>query len=109
MDWVTLAEAFGGSTLVLSIWEGIRYFRKDRAEAKAAEADADAKISDNAMRYVERVDERMEKLEQRMDKSETRQRVFQQAINCAFRCKAVEEPEKDCPVLVHLNEESHLE
>lgn len=90
---------------MITIFEGIRFFRKDRADVRSIDADTDKKVSDNAIRMMEKQDKRIEELEIRLEKTETRQRVFQQAINCAFRCKAIDEPEQDCPVLLNLNKE----
>lgn len=104
MNWLDIILSVGGSGLVIGIIEWVRFRNKDKADATLIAADADGKTTDNALRYAEHLEERMEKMEERQGRMETSMTIYQKAINCGYRCKHVENPEEECPVIVHLNE-----
>lgn len=105
MDWLPIVlDGLGLAGIITGLIEWIRYRKKDKAEAKNTEAEAEKTTAETAMDFNGKILRRMDRMEQRIDHLETKVAIYQRASNCAYRCKSVANPELECPVLLHLND-----
>lgn len=102
MDWISIVSGIFSAGAILAVIEWLRYVKKDRADVASINAEADGKSTDNALRYASKLEDRLDKVESRLGLLEARNRIFQCAVNCAYRCKHVDNPEAECPVLTNI-------
>lgn len=105
MDWLPIVlDGLGLAGIITGLIEWLRYRKKDKAEAKNTEAEAEKTAVQTALEIIENENGWKREMEKRMERLEAKVSIYQRASNCAYRCKSVANPELECPVLLHLND-----